>query len=389
MSKRPTFTLDSPTFSGESPQNPIGSPSDKINKNPEIISREWLCQVLASNKLTSAELALLGFLYGRSCGFRYAVSKLRRDLATELDMKEEAISRLIKGLSQKNLVLVSKRQTSAGLKNVFYVSRTYPEDFFKEKYSFSRSNYPFLWEEVESVFNDAVIDNKIVTYRGVICENNAAIGNNSVTEYVTKLLPIRNEIVTHTPRSDSINTELFAAPSILSLVFIEKYSFLINRRIRSARNKRAILDGLDRLINLHGQDVIEERLGILYAEKGDSVVKPNFHKYLEANLEWYETQRTLDKRAERLKYLENLARELFQPIHEGFYEAQRSEREIRPNFGVSVEATARAIGFNFQSHYDTFRRAAGDAAVMRGISNEFTNRILAHYQKHTLPHQGG
>lgn len=385
MSKRPSFNLHSQTNNGESGEKPIGSPFKNKTKNHEIEAREWLCQVLASNRLTGAELALLGFLFGRSCGLRFSSAKLRRDLANELNMQPENISRLIKSLASKNLILVYKKHASKGLKNVFYVSMTYPEDFGRTSYSFSRSNFPLLWGEVEKVFSDAVIGGKIDTYRGVISQNNASIGIEADTQRVSGLIPNRIQNDINPPHFDPTNTDFFAAPSILSNVFIDKYSFVIEKRIKSARDRSAILEGLQVLVRLHGHDVIEERLGLLYADKGESVVKPNFHKYLELNLEWYGTQLTFEKRQGRIKYLENLARELFQGVHEGFYEALNSKGETRPNFSVSIEATARTIGFNFQKHYDSFCRAAGDARVMGGIANEFSNRILSHYQKHTLP----
>jgi len=375
--KKPTFALDSPDLYSTSHKPTQTKNPENTRKNHEIVVREWFCDVLTSRKLTSRETAVFSLLYKTSQGLRWEVKLRRNQIAESLDLSPRNVSAAIRSLEDKNLILTATRTTSAGDRNYYYLSMTYPEHFNVTDYVFSESNFPKSWKNLYQVAYDASI--------GVEIDTDYCIRRG---EWVSKMTPrgcqqrhlppVKND--THTGCQTPMVMGLDAPPSSFRIVFLELYRNLVDQRLAYKYQKAAVHKGIDKLTEKWGEEVIEERLAMLYADKGETVVKPNFHEYLATNLNIYDTEQSKLARDRTQRRLERLASETFLSIHEGFHTAYREGSDYRPNFEPHIESLIRVLGLNMQFQYERFKKNAANPGVMRGIENLFTYNMLSYYK---------
>jgi DNA-binding transcriptional ArsR family regulator len=370
MFKKPTFRLENPEIEGES-----------RTKNHEIIVREWLCAVLISRKLTAGEGALWGYLVNLSRGLRYEITKKSSEIAADTGMTERHFRRTLRALEEKRLVVTAKRRSKSGVRNVYYLSLTYPEEFSTKKFRFSPANFPKLWEKFLAMSGDAVDADTASPHLLRLMQGVTDIVRPPLPDTVC---PVGGDTVCPGGGALSpINTNHDASPSSFYMFFSISVQEKLRQRIKSKAALQKIEEGIEKLCVDYTQEIVWERISLLYADKGESVLKPNFHNYLAENLRFYETESLTKYKQERMREIEKLASQLFLPIHEGLTQALKEKRLERPIFNASTEIVIRILKIDLQREFELLCRHDGRPSVMRGIENLFINKFIAHYNKHS------
>lgn len=367
MSKRPTFFLESPTIEGES-----------RTKNHEILVREWLCAVLVSKKLVPREVVLFAYLVDASKGLRYEISKRISEIALDVGMAERHVKGFLKSLEEKGLLFISKRRTRVGKVNLYFVAMLYPEHIGNPRMYFLSANYPKLWDKVSVLINNAGDGDQsgadpMRSMHRLGDQSGAQLGDYFGAEG-------GDQSGAEGGALSPLNAYHDAVPSSFYSFIISSFSEILHRRIKSKREKDAVLYGIEKLISEYSHEVVWERIAMVYADKGEKVIKPNFHAYLRKNIEFYQTISSIELEKEKTSALEKMASERFLSMHEGLCKAFKDGQRERPNLGPVNEQIIRVLKIDMQREYENFCNKSGHPSVMRGIENLFINKFIMHYK---------